>query len=152
VAHYLFNTRIGDAATGSGTSELASAAMRVKLWCVDPAEPHRDALAPGDLVLIYVSAPERVFLGTAELVSAVHEWTSSEATAYPGDSTGGVSLAHVEEWHPPVPMHAVLSRIGPSEQAKADFDTGVVLITTHEYECALAVAAAPRGATDHERS
>ena len=40
-------------------------------------------------------------------------------------------------------MHAVLSRINPSEEAKADFPTGVVLITAHEYECALAVAAAP---------
>jgi hypothetical protein len=83
-----------------------------------------------------------VFLGRAELASAVHKWTSSEAIAYPGASTAGVSLAHVEEWHPPVPMRAVLSRIGPSEQAKADFDTGVVLITEYEYECALAAAAA----------
>jgi hypothetical protein len=117
--------------------------MRVKLWSVDAAEPHRDALAAGDLVLIYLSAPERVFLGRAELASAVHEWMPPEATAYPGHSTGGVSLTHVEEWHPPVPMHAVLTRIGPSEQAKADFDMGVVLITPYEYECALAVAAAP---------
>jgi hypothetical protein len=141
MAHYLFNTRNEETAIGSVPSDLASAALRLKLWSVDPAEPHRDALAPGDLILVYLSAPERVFLGRAELASPVHEWTSAEATAYPGDSTAGVSLAHAEEWHPPVPVHAVLSRIGPSEQAKADFDTGVVLITPHEYECASAAAA-----------
>ena len=101
VAHYLFNAREGDAATGSAPGELASAAMRVRMWGVDPDEPHRDALAPGDLVLIYLGAPERVFIGSAELASAVHDWTSSEALLYPGDSPSGVSLAHVEEWDPP---------------------------------------------------
>lgn len=142
VAHYLFNTRKGDAATGSALGERASAAMRVRMWGVDPDETHRDALAPGDLVLIYLGAPERVFIGSAELASAAHDWTSSEALLYRGDSPSGVSLAHVEEWDPPVPMHAVLSQIGPSGRAKADFQTGVVRVTAHEYETALAVAAA----------
>ena len=142
VAHYLFNAREGDAATRSAPGELASAAMGVRMWGVDPDEPHRDALAPGDLVLIYLGAPERVFIGSAELVSAVHDWTSSEALLYPGDSPSGVSLAHVEKWDPPVPMHAVLSQIGPSEKAKADFQRGVVRVTAYEYETALVVAAA----------
>ena len=132
VAHYLFNARTGDAATGSAPAELAAAAMRVRMWGVDPDEPHRDALAPGDLVLIYLGAPERVFIGSAELASAVHEWTSSEALLYPGDSPSGVSLAYVDEWDPPVPIHAVLSRIGPSEKAKADFQRGVVRVTAYE--------------------
>jgi hypothetical protein len=91
-------------------------------------------------VLIYLAAPERVFVGSAELASAVHDWTPSEAEAYPGASQGGVSLARVEEWDPPVPMQAVLARIGPSEQAKADFSTSVVQITDFEYACAMAVA------------
>jgi hypothetical protein len=52
-----------------------------------------------------------------------------------------VLLAQVEEWDPPVPMSAVLSQIDPAENAKADFEAGVVRITTTEYETALAVAA-----------
>jgi hypothetical protein len=52
-----------------------------------------------------------------------------------------VLLAQVEEWDPPVPMSAVLSQIEPSENAKAEFETGVVRITASEYETALAVAA-----------
>src|SRR3954452_21527980 len=102
---------------------------------------HRDALATGDLVLIYVGAREREFVGRAELASAAHDWTPSEAEAYPDDDPGGVLLAQVEEWDPPVPMSAVLSQIGPSETAKADFEAGVVRITADEYEAALSVAA-----------
>jgi len=37
-------------------------------------------------------------------------------------------------------MDAVLSRIDPVNQAKADFDKGVVGITRHEFEAALAAA------------
>jgi hypothetical protein len=52
----------------------------------------------------------------------------------------GVSLAQVEEWDPPVSMSAVLSRLEPIGDARADFETGVVRITENEFETALAVA------------
>jgi hypothetical protein len=79
-------------------------------------------------------------VGRAELASAVHEWTRSEEQVYPGDFPGGVLLAEVEEWDPPVPMSTVLSQIDSTE-ARADFEAGVVRITASEYEIALAVAA-----------
>ena len=60
---------------------------------------------------------------------------------YPGESAGGVLLAQVEEWDPPVPMSAVLSKLDPAGNARSDFEAGVVRITAHEYETALAVAA-----------
>jgi hypothetical protein len=140
VAHYLFNSVQGDAASGSALRELAAGLLSVRMWGIDADEPHRDALAPGDLALIYLGAPARVFIGRAELASAVHDWTPSEAQVYPGDSPRGVSLAQVEEWDPPVPMDAVLSQIDPAENARADFETGVVRITVNEFETALAVA------------
>jgi hypothetical protein len=116
------------------------------MWGIDADEPHRDALAAGDLVLVYLGAPEGRFIGRAELASAVHDWTPSEAQVYPGDSSGGVLLAHVEEWDPPLPMSAVLSQIDTTENARADFETGVVRITANEYETALAVRQAVRSA------
>jgi len=122
----------------------AAELLRVGLWGVDADEPHRDALAAGDLVLVYLGAPDRELIGRAELASAVHDWTPSEAQVYPGDSPSGVSLAHVEEWVPPVPMSAVLSQLDRSENARADFETGVVRITANEFETALAVAAGER--------
>ena len=43
--------------------------MRVGMWGVDAGEPHGNALAPGDLSLIYLGAPELAFIGRAELAS-----------------------------------------------------------------------------------
>jgi hypothetical protein len=134
VAHYIFNLVGGDAAQATGL-------LGARMWGVDAAEPHRDALAPGDLALVYLAAPERKFIARAELASAVHDWTPSEEQVYPGDSPAGVLLAQVEEWDPPVPMSTVLSRIDRSAGARGDFEAGVVRITADEYETALAVAA-----------
>jgi hypothetical protein len=118
------------------------------MWGVDAGEPHRGALAPGDLVLIYISPPQASFVGRAELASAVRDWTPAEAQMYPGDSQGGVLLADVEEWDPPVLMDAVVPRIDPTgsnpyvqAHAKSGFQNGVVEITEHEYEAVLAVRA-----------
>jgi hypothetical protein len=141
VAHYLFNFVRGDAAKGSPLREQAAGFLRVGMWGIDADERHRNALVPGDLILIYLGAPEREFIGRAELASAVHDWTPSEAQVYPGDSPSGVLLAQVEDWDPPVPMNTVLSQIDPAANAKADFEAGVVRISANEYETALAVAA-----------
>lgn len=141
MTHYLFNFVRRDAAKGLALREQAAGFLRVRMWGIDADELHRNALGPGDLVLIYLGAPEREFIGRAELASAVHDWTPSEAQVYPGDSPSGVLLAQVEEWDPPVPMETVLSQIDPAENAKADFQVGLVRITAHEYETALAVAA-----------
>lgn len=136
MAHYLFNEVGVDAATGAGF-------LRAGMWGVGDGEPHRDALAAGDLVLLYLGAPAHGFIGRAELASAVHDWTPSESQAYRGDSPGGVLLARVEEWDPPVPMDTVLAQID-SPIARGDFDVGVVLVTAGEYETALRVAAERR--------
>ena len=140
MAHYLFNLVKGNAANGPALRELAAGFLGASMWGIDADEAHGDALASGDQILIYLGAPERVFIGRAELASAVHDWTPSEAQAYPGDSPRGVLLAQVDAWDPPVSMRTVLARIGPSENAKADFQAGVVRITANEYEIALAVA------------
>lgn len=103
VGHYLFNFVKGDAATGPALRERAAEFLRVGMWGIDADETHRNALAPGDLTLIYVGAPVREFIGRAELATTVHDWTASEAQVYQGDSSSGVLLAQVEEWGPPVP-------------------------------------------------
>lgn len=142
MAYYLFNFIKGDAVEATTPHEQAARLLRVGMWGVGADEPHRDALASGDLVLVYLGAPERMFIGRAELASAVHDWTLPESRVYPGDFPSGVALAQVEEWDPPVPMSTVLAQLDPSANAKADFEVGVVRITAHEYETALAVAAA----------
>jgi hypothetical protein len=147
VAHYLFNFVKAAAATGSALREQAAGFLRVRMWGIDAAERHLSALAPGDLILIYLGSPASEFIGRAELASPVRDWTPSEAQVYPGDSRGGVLLAGVEEWDPPVPMDTVLSQIDPAENARAEFQAGVVRITVTEYETALAVAAGRASST-----
>jgi hypothetical protein len=146
--NYLFNFSAGEVAQGPSRRERAAELLRVQMWGVDAEEPHSGALASGDLTLIYLGAPQRDFIGSAELASAVRDWTPSDAQVYPGDSSGGVLLAGVEEWDPPVPMHAVLPQIDPAASnpyiqanAKAGFHAGVVRITAHEYETVLALRA-----------
>lgn len=140
MAHFLFNVSDGD-------RERASAQLRAKIWGVGPDEAHRDALAAGDLALIYVSAPRSEFIGRAELATAVHQWTPAEAAAYPGEAASGVLLADVDEWDRPVSMDAVVQRIDPTASnplvqtnARIGFTTGVVRITVDEYDSALAAA------------
>jgi hypothetical protein len=125
MAHYLFNL-VG------APREHAAELIGRGVWGVDAKERHRDALGAGDLVLLYLGAPASEFIGRAELASA---WIPPKA-----GNPGGIHLAHVEEWDPPVPMSAVLPRIA-SAQAKAEFDAGVVEITAGEYETAVVVAA-----------
>ena len=131
VAHYLFNFVNGEAAQRPALRDQAAGFLRVRMWGIDADEPHLNALASGDLVLIYLGAPAREFIGRAELASAVHDWTASETQVYPGDSPSGVLLAQIEEWDPPVPMSTVLSQIDPVGNAKADFEAGVVRITAN---------------------
>jgi hypothetical protein len=140
MAHYLFNF-------SEGHRQQATVLLQAKRWRVGRQERHRDALAPGDLALIYLPAPDAEFIGRAELATAVHDWTPSEAEAYPGDSPSGVLLSHVEEWDPAVPMDSVVQRIDPTAanplvqaNAAAGFPMGVVRITGDEYETALALS------------
>ena len=139
MAHYVFNVSGGDRGR-------ATALLRAKMWGVGRDERHRDALAAGDLALIFLSAPEAEFIGRAELATGVHQWTPSEAEAYPGNSAGGVLLAHVDEWNPGVSMDAVVQRIDPTGSnplvqgnAAVGFRMGVVLITAGEYENTVAL-------------
>jgi len=121
------------------------------MWAVDADEPHRAALAPGDLALIYIGPPEASFVGRAKLASAVRDWTPAEAQVFQGDAASGVLLADVEEWDPPVSMDAVVARVDPTgtnpyvqANSRDGFKNGVVLITEGEYEAVLAVRAETR--------
>lgn len=148
MGHYLFNFSRQSAAKVASFREQAAELLRVKMWGVDAGEPHRKELAPGDLALIYLAAPDREFIGRAEIASAARDWTPAEAQVYPADSPTGVLLSTVEEWDAAVPMSTVLSRLDPSAKAKADFPMGVVRITPHEYETVLALWAERSPRTD----
>ncbi|MDP9269363.1 MAG: hypothetical protein M3P14_00020 [Chloroflexota bacterium] len=154
IAYYLFNFSNGHGVWGRTLREQVAALLRAKMWGVNVGEPHRAALATGDRVLIYIGPPEGEFVGRGVLASAVRDWTPAEAQGYPGDTQGGVLLADVEEWDPPVLMQTVVLRIDPTgsnpyvqANARNGFQHGVVLITDQEYEAVLAVRAETSSST-----
>jgi len=50
-----------------------------------------------------------------DLATAVHDWTPSEAAAYPSELPSGVLVSRVEEWNDSaVSMDAVVRKIDPT--------------------------------------
>ena len=141
MAFWLFN-RVASDTPASRLAEQVGELLDDGKWDVGRHEPHADSLAPGDLVLIYLGAPSRVFVARAQLDSAMSQLPPGGPGSHASSGPRmGVRLVRVDRWDPPVPMEAVLSRIDPASRAKADFDKGVVGISRHEFEAALAAAA-----------
>jgi len=66
------------------------------MWALVSDERHRNALAPGDLVLIRVAKPRCEFVGRAELAIALRDWTPSESESCPDGRSSGVLLGDVK--------------------------------------------------------
>jgi hypothetical protein len=73
MAHSI-NVVNADAATGTALREQTAVFLRVRMWGIDVDEPHRDALAPGDLILVYLGAPAREFIGRDKTCPS-SQWT-----------------------------------------------------------------------------
>jgi hypothetical protein len=129
--HYIFNLAEGDL-------ERARLFTRAKRWGVRRDERHRDALAPGDLALIFV-ALTREFVGRAELKTAFLDPMPPDPERS-GPAVSGVLLGDVEDWTSGVPLDVAVQRIDPERsnpyvQANAaGFRAGVVQITANEYD------------------
>ena len=129
--HFIFNLADGD-------RELAKSFLHAKRWVVSRDERHRDALAPGDLALVFV-ALTREFVGRAELETTFLDPMPSDPAA-PGPAVGGVLLGDVEDWASGVPLDVAVQRIDPKgsnpyvQANAAGFRAGVVQITVKEYD------------------
>ena len=129
--HFIFNLTDGD-------RERAKSFLHAKRWLVSRDERHRDALAPGDLALVFV-ARTREFVGRAELKTTFLDPMPSDPAAS-GPAVSGVLLGDVEDWTSGVPLDVAVQRIDPKGsnpyvQANAvGFDAGVVQITVKEYD------------------
>jgi len=76
-----------------------------------PEEHYRDALAPGDLALVFV-AVTREFVGRVELkTTSLDPMPSDPATS--GPAVSGALLGDVEDWTSGVPLDVAVKRIDP---------------------------------------
>ncbi len=83
--------------------------LEIGLWGMPESAQAREKLSVGDRVLAYVGAPDRVFVGDAEIAAPWHSWTSEEAQTYAtaGSFHAGIRLTDCRLWDKPVPVQAV---------------------------------------------
>lgn len=138
--HFIFNLADGD-------RERAKSFLQVKRWVVSRDERHRDALAPGDLALVFV-ALTREFVGRAEVKTTFLDPMPSDPATAPAVS--GVLLGDVEDWTRGVPLDLAVKRIDPKgsnpyvQANAAGFRAGVVQITIKEYDIVVSLRDRPR--------
>jgi len=143
--HYIFNLADGD-------RERAKSFLHAKRWMVNPEERHRDALAPGDLALIFVGLTLE-FVGRAEIKTPFLDAMPSDP-ATSGPAVSGVLLGGVEDWTSGVPLDVAVQRIDPMRsnpyvQANAaGFPRGVMQITVKEYDIVVSLHHSTRGVAE----
>ncbi len=140
--HFIFNLADGD-------RERAKSFLYAKRWVVSRDERHRDALAPGDLALVFV-ALTREFVGRVELQTTFLDPMPSDLVAS-GPAVSGVLLGDVEDWTSGVPLDVAVQRIDPQganpyvQANAAGFRAGVVQITVKEYDIVVSLRDRARG-------
>ena len=143
--HFIFNLADGD-------RERAKSLLHAKRWAISRDERHRDVLAPGDLVLVFV-ALTREFVGRAELETTFLDPMPSDPAAR-GPAVSGVLLGDVEEWTSGVPLDVAVQRIDPKgtnpyvQANAAGFRAGVVQITLKEYDIVVSLRDRARGVAE----
>jgi hypothetical protein len=129
--HFIFNLADGD-------RERAKSFLHAKRWVLSRDERHRDALAPGDLALVFVALTGE-FVGRAELKTTFLDPMPSDP-ARSGPAVSGVLLGDFEDWTIGVPLDVAVQRIDPEgsnpyvQANAAGFRAGVVQITVKEYD------------------
>jgi hypothetical protein len=140
--HFIFNLTDGD-------QERAKSFLHAKRWVVSRDERHRDALAPGDLALVFVALTLE-FVGRAEIKTSFLDPMPSDSAAS-GPAVSGVLLGDVEDWMSGVPLDVAVQRIDPNgsnpyvQANAAGFHAGVVQITVKEYDIVMSLCDRARG-------
>ena len=138
--HFIFNLADGD-------RERVKSFLQAKRWVVSRDERHRDALAPGDLALVFVTLT-REFVGRAEVKTTFLDPMPSDLATAPAVS--GVLLGDFEDWTRGVPLDLAVKRIDPKgsnpyvQANAAGFRAGVVQITVKEYDIVVSLRDRPQ--------
>lgn len=109
VADWILNFTKGGVKHKKQLSAQARELLGIGLWGIPTTAQARGKIAVGDRLLVYVGAPERVFVGHATVAAGWHEWSSEEAAQYPLTSTfaAGIALDEAVAWPKPVPLASV---------------------------------------------
>jgi hypothetical protein len=149
VASWILNFTKGGAKLKKQLPQQAQELVRVGLWGIPPTAQAKDKLAAGDRVLVYVGAPDRVFVGRAGIAAPWHAWSADESAKYPMTSSfaAGIALRDGSVWDKPVPLTAVWPQTeGANTNPKALWYGAAVRVAEADYDLiARAGAAAATG-------
>lgn len=100
MASYILNFTRGGTKEKKAMPAQARQLLELGLWGIPPNAQLRNKIAPGDHVLVFIGAPDRVFVGDALVQSGYHPWTPDEAARYPMTSTfeHGITLTQARVW------------------------------------------------------
>jgi hypothetical protein len=124
--------------------QQARGLLEIGLWGIPETAQAKDKLAASDRVLVYVGAPDRLFLGDARISSPWHHWTDtelgSEKERYPtaGSFGAGIALADCRIWEKPVPLQIAWPQTqGAKTNPKARWYGAVARITSEDFDAIL---------------
>lgn len=134
--HFIFNLVDGDRGQ-------AASFLHAKKWVVSREQRHHDALARGDLVLVFVAVTKE-FVGQATIETAFLDPIPVDSAAS-GPAVTGVLLADADVWTSDIPLAVAVQRIDPMgsnpyvQANAAGFRSGIVQITAEEYDKVLSL-------------
>ena len=115
--------------------------LSARLSGVPPKAQLRTQVRPGDRVIAYVGAPERLFVGDAVVEQGHHRWSEDEAARFP-DWLGydhGITLVDVRVWPRAVPLMSVWPHtIGARTNPKALWFGGIIKLLPSDGRAILA--------------
>ncbi len=130
--------------------ELARDLVRRGLYGIPSTAVLRHRIRPGDLVVVTVGSPHRVFVADAMVETGYHRFDEEERARRPGwmNLDHGIGLRDVHTWSAPVPiMSAWLTTAAGAATNKTALFYGT-LITLKPGDDAAILAAANRAASD----
>jgi len=149
VASYLLHFTKGFVPVPGQMSQLARDLVRSGLYGIPSTATLRDTICPGDLVVLTVGSPHRVFMADAIVESGYHRFDEEECARRPEwmNLDHGIGLRNVHTWSEPVPIMSVWPRTvaGASTNKTALFYG--TLITLKPGDDAAILAAAGRAAS-----
>jgi hypothetical protein len=112
VASYLLHFTKGFVPVPGQMPRLARDLVRRGLYGIPSTATQRHRIRPGDLVIVTVGSPHRVFVADAMVESGYHPFNAEERARRPEwmNLDHGIGLRDVDTWSEPVPIMSVWPR------------------------------------------
>ena len=150
MASYLLHFTKGLVPVPGQMPQLARDLVRRGLYGIPSTATQRHRIRPGDLVVVTVGSPHRVFVADAMVESGYHLFNAEERARRPDwmDLDHGIGLRDVDTWSEPVPIMSVWPRTaaGATSNKRALFFGTLIRLTPGDD--AVILAAADRAARD----